>query len=246
MKISNILKIFIFIFIAAILAGTYLVLTRKPVIRIAETVRVTIPEGYNVRQIAAALEDAGLFSSEDFLAKAEIEEGFLFPDTYEFYKETTPTNVINKMKENFSDKVLSRIEKVLREKDKKLSEIIIMSSILEKEAALEKDWKIISGILWKRIDAKMPLQVDASLTYVTGKPSSDLTDGDLAMDSPYNTYKNLGLPASAISNPGLGAIEAALNPEKTSYWFYLSDKEGEIHYAKTFEEHKLNKNKYLR
>lgn len=246
MKISSILKIFLLGVAILFLLGGFWYLVRRPVQRFAETVRVTIPEGYNVRQIGVLLESAGLFNSEDFLKLAEGEEGYLFPDTYEFYKSTTPDNVIKKMKENFSGKVLSKIEKDLKEKNMKLRDIIIMSSILEEEAASEKDWKIISGILWKRIDAKMPIQVDATLTYITGKPSVGLTDRDLALESPYNTYRNLGLPAGAISNPGFGAINAALNPEKTPYWYYLSGNDGEIHYAKTFAEHKLNKNKYLR
>ena len=92
----------------------------------------------------------------------------------------------------------------------------------------------------------MPLQVDAALTYATGRSSHKLTDADLVLDDPYNTYKYKGLPVGPISNPGIGAIEAAINPTISAYLYYLSDSKGVIHYAKTFEEHKLNRTKYLR
>lgn len=125
-------------------------------------------------------------------------------------------------------------------------EIIIMASLLEKEAKTEQDRKIISGILWKRLDVGMPLQVDASLNYINGKTSAEMTQKDLNQDSPYNTYKYKGLPLTPICNPGLDAISVALNPISSPYWYYLSDKNGIIHFAKTFEEHKENKFKYLR
>lgn len=201
-----------------------------------QTVRVTIPEGFTLVQIAKRLEGFGMFPAEDFLKTASGEEGFLFPDTYEFFKESSPEAVVRKMKENFSKKVGAKISR----------DVIIMASLLEEEASSERDRKIISGILWKRIEAGLPLQVDATLTYVTGRASRELTEEDLNLSSPYNTYKILGLPLGPISNPGLQAIEAALNPEPSPYWFYLSDKNGDIHYAKNFEEHKLNKEKYLR
>ncbi len=180
----------------------------------AETVRVTIPEGYNVRQIGAALEKAGMFSSEEFVEAAKAEEGFLFPDTYEFFKHSSTSTVIRKMKENFEKKVGQEVER----------NVIIMASLLEEEAATPEDWKIISGILWKRLEAGIPLQVDA-------EPE---------------TYDYLGFPPAPISNPGLEAIRASLYPSPSPYLYYLSDRNGIIHYAKTFEEHKLNKAKYLR
>ncbi len=176
--------------------------------------RVTIPEGFNVRQIAGRLEEAGLFPAGDFAKLAQSEEGFLFPDTYEFYGHAGPEEVVLKMKENFLKKVGPEVTR----------DVIIMASLLEEEAAKTEDRKIISGILWKRLEAGMALQVDA-------EP---------------DTYDYLGFPPGPISNPGLDAIEAALNPKLSPFWYYLSDKEGNIHYAKTFEEHKQNRLKYLR
>ena len=179
-----------------------------------EIARVTIPEGYNVSQIGEALEQAGMFSASDFVKLARSEEGFLFPDTYEFYKDATPESVIAKMKDNFSKKVGAEVSR----------DVIIMASILEEEAATVKDWQLISGILWKRLRAGMPLQVDAV-------PS---------------TYESRGLPLDPISNPGLAAIDAAIRPATSPYWYYLSDQDGVIHYAETFEEHKINRVKYHR
>ncbi len=121
-----------------------------------------------------------------------------------------------------------------------------MASLLEEEAIREEDRRLISGVLWKRLEAGVALQVDAALTYVTGRASHELTGEDLKFDSAFNTYFYPGLPLGPISNPGLDAIEAALRPTASPYWFYLSDKEGNTYYSATFEEHKEKKFKYLR
>ncbi|MDP3785354.1 MAG: endolytic transglycosylase MltG [bacterium] len=201
----------------------------------AETVRVTIPEGFTVRQIAERLEAEGLFPAADFMKLASADEGFLFPDTYEFFRTTAPERVILKMKDNFSKKVGAEVSR----------DVIIMASLLEEEAKTPEDKKIVAGILWKRLESGAALRVDATLTYITGRPSRELTDGDLKINSPYNTYRYPGLPAGPISNPGLETIDSALHPAPSPYWFYLSDKDGKLHYARTFEEHKANRLKYL-
>jgi len=233
----------VFIFVGAVALSWYSAYEPNP--QIAEVVRITIPEGYNVFQVASALEDAGIFTREEFLNVAEDEEGFLFPDTYEFYRQSSPRVVLQKMKENFEEKTAFLLGPA-EEKDIPTRDVIIMASLLEEEASIEKDRKMISGVLWKRLKIGMLLQVDAALTYATGKSSHKLTDADLAGDNPYNTYKYKGLPAGPISNPGLGAIEAALNPIESPYLFYLSDSRGVTYFSKTFDEHKLNKAKYLR
>ena len=117
--------------------------------------------------------------------------------------------------------------------------------IIEKEAAGDNDRGIVSGILWNRIDAGIPLQVDAPFLYLLGKESKDLTRKDLATSSPYNTYIHKGLPPAPINNPGLAAITAAIHPESSDYFYYLHDKNGMIHFAKTYAEHKKNIQKYL-
>lgn len=121
-----------------------------------------------------------------------------------------------------------------------------MASLLEEEARTTETRKMVSGILWKRLSAGMPLQVDAVFPYIIGKNTFEITLKDLEFDSPYNTYKYKGLPPGPISNPGKDSILAAIYPTKSDYWFYLSDKNGLMHYAITFDEHKINKAKYLK
>ncbi|MEK7559885.1 MAG: endolytic transglycosylase MltG [Patescibacteria group bacterium] len=225
----------IFIFGTLILAIIFL----RPLSPTAESneITITIPEGYTVQQIGELFDEVGTFSKDDFVAAAIGEEGFLFPDTYRFFKNTTPTKAIEKMKKNFENKT----------KDLFLNrDTIIMASIIEKEVSDSKDRRIVSGILWKRIERGIGLQVDAALTYILGKRSDELTGEDLSFNSPYNTYKYRGFPAGPIANPGLDAILAALNPETSPYLFYLSDENGITRYARNFDEHKENKLQYLR
>jgi UPF0755 protein len=149
------------------------------------------------------------------------------------------------MRENFARQTQDYQEDILKSK-KSLNDIVIMASIIEEEAngSLESK-RIVSGILWKRLSLKMPLQVDAPFTYYNGKNSYTLTKEDLAQDSPYNTYINKGLPPTAIANPGIDSIRAAIAPTQTDYLYFLSDKKGNMYYAKTFAEHKQNKELYL-
>ena len=207
--------------------------------------RATVLEGWTAWQMGGYFEELGFFSREKWTESAEDKEGYLFPDTYFFLPNTGVKRVIEIMRENFNAKVsplLADIESAGRS----FEDIVVIASIIEKEASDFEDAKIISGILWKRLDAGMGLQVDAALTYVTGKSSMELTEKDLAIDSPYNTYKYRGLPPTPIGNPGLDAIKAAVYPEETLYWYYLHGRDGEPRYAVDFEEHKENKQKYLR
>jgi len=160
--------------------------------------------------------------------------------------EVEAEGVIKTMSENFDKKVIKGLGEEIVKSGRKLEELIIMASILEKEASSYEDMRMISGILWKRLEFGIGLQVDATVSYVVGKPSLELTDEDLAVDSPFNTYKYRGLPPAPIGNPGLEAIKAAITPTQTIYWYYLHDSDGEPHYAMTFEEHKRNKELYLR
>lgn len=208
--------------------------------------KVTVPEGLSNKEIASLLsKNFDNFDSKKFISLAKDKEGYLFPDTYFFELETTPEQVIEMMNANFKNKIKGVNIKIALS-GKNLHEILTMASIIEDEARTEETRKMISGILWKRIDAGMMLQVDVSFVYLLGKGSAQLSLADLQIDSPYNTYKYKGLPPGPITNPGLGAILAALEPTSNPYWFYLSDKEGNMHYAETFEGHKANKFKYLR
>ena len=208
--------------------------------------RAIVPEGMTNKEIAALLEaDLPKFDSDFFMDHARSLEGYLFPDTYFFELNYTALDVERVMKENFDQKLEPLTESINKSKHP-LRDIVVMASILEKEARTPEDMALVSGVLWKRIARGMPLQVDASLFYLLGKTSSELTQADLQVKSAYNTYRNKGLPAGPIGNPGLVAIQAAITPTESPYLYYLSDKEGAMHYARTFEEHKANKEKYLR
>jgi len=122
-----------------------------------------------------------------------------------------------------------------------------MASMIEKEVQTPEDKKMVSGILWKRITEGMPLQVDATVNYITGKHDKGVQIKDTVIDSPYNTYKYYGLPKGPISNPGMDSIQAAIYPQKSVYWYYLSaTKTGETIFSKTLEEHNLAISKYLK
>ena len=121
-----------------------------------------------------------------------------------------------------------------------------MASFIEREARTEETRKIISGILWERISLNMPLQVDVSFKYINGKTTLDLTPADLKIDSPYNSYLYTGLPPTPICNPGLDSILASLRPTKSSFLYFLSDNEGNMHYAENYKKHLQNKEIYLR
>lgn len=197
--------------------------------------KITIPEGYTAGDMAGVFSGFENFDKDKFLKMAESREGYLFPDTYFFTGKETPEEILNKLGSNFEVKA-GEVSK----------DVLIMASIIEKEARKPGDRKIISGILWKRLKKGMPLQVDAVFDYLLDKESSEITQNDLKIDSLYNTYKYKGLPPAPICNPGLDAIDAAKNPKDSPYWYYLSDKNGTTHFAKTFEEHKQNKFRYLR
>lgn len=209
-------------------------------------ITVVIPEGLNNRQIGEIFENNKLFLVEEFIKIAGKDEGFLFPDTYRFYKDATPEQVILKMKANFNIKVTDDILDEIAGQKKTLKEIITMASILEEEVKSTEDRKIVAGILWKRMSLNIALNVDSALTYVLGKTSAELTESDLKNKSLYNTYVHRGLPPTPISNPGLDAILAALHPTGTKYFYYLTGKDGTTRYAVSLEDHALNKRLYLR
>ncbi|MBP6911595.1 MAG: endolytic transglycosylase MltG [Candidatus Pacebacteria bacterium] len=207
--------------------------------------KITIPEGMNRYEMANILDNTiPSFNTTLFLELSKNDEGYLFPDTYYFFSTVSPSEVIDTVKKNFETKVES-LTADIEASGKTEKDIIIMASIIEKEARGDDDRNIVSGILWKRIRIGMPLQVDATFLYLLGKTSQQLTIVDLNTDSPYNTYTNKGLPPGPITNPGIESIKAALYPEDSPYLYYLHDRYGTIHYAKNFEEHKANKSRYL-
>lgn len=209
-------------------------------------VHVTIPEGMSNKEISVQLaKNIPSFDVAFFLEHTRTQEGFLFPDTYFFSENATAEEVEKTMIANFNKKISPWIGEI-EASGHTVRDIVIMASILEKEATTEEDKTLVSGVLWSRISKGMPLQVDATFLYLLGKKSSELTIADLQIKSTYNTYRNKGLPSGPIGNPGIVAIRAAIHPTTSPYLYYLSDDNGVMHYAKTFAEHIANKAKYLR
>ncbi len=248
--------------------------------------KVTIVEGWNLKNIAAYLEINGIAKAEDFyrlagepffLADLPVDyncqdipeelksvdfseefpflsdkpkntglEGYLFPDTYEVFSSETGESLIRKMLKNFGSKLTPEILAEVKFQEKTVFETVTMASLLEKEVREIKDKKIVAGILYKRLKAGMFLQVDASLVYSVNQAGRKLPLIDSGVCSPYNTYRFKGLPVSPIGNPGKDSLLAAVYPEPSDYWYYLSDNNGQTIFSKTLKEHNLNKAKYLK
>lgn len=221
---------------------------------------ITIPEGFNVWEIDRRLAEIGLIKAGDFFKSASIKEGFLFPDTYRLKKSQNSQEIIDelilKMKVNFD------------EKDEMVGlatwDQIVVASILEKEVQNSEDMALVAGIIYKRLDLKMPLQVDATVAYgaclngageevpphLSRQVFCDVSQVNLTkwlkIDGPYNTYMRPELPAGPIGNPGERAIQAVLYPQKSDYLYYLSARDGQTIFSKTAAEHERNRAKYLR
>ncbi|MGC8717050.1 MAG: endolytic transglycosylase MltG [bacterium] len=222
-----------------------------------EVVWVTIPEGFNSKEIAQRLESAGVVSKEAFLSALNnrIEgnypsfisppyEGFLFPDTYEFYIGMKPELVIKKFLDRFIKVLPSDFEKKALRLNLSPRETIILASLVEKEARFDYERPIIAQVLLKRLKIGMKLQCDATIQYLLDKPKERLTYDDLKIQSPYNTYLYYGLPPGAISNPGLSSIKAVINPSNTDYLYYVAKGDGHHIFSKTYKEHLLNQIRY--
>lgn len=233
-----------------IVAGTYALDRKENVFSLAyrfshgETripvAKVTIPEGYTAREAAAILaKNLPGFDADAFLALAKPDEGYLFPDTYFFSAGTPPSAVVDAMRSNF-EKRTQPLEKDIQAFGKPESDVIIIASMLEKEARQPETRRIVAGILWRRLAIGMPLQVDATFGYIFGTSTYSPSAVDMKVDSPYNTYKYKGLPPGPIGNPGAEAIEDAVTPVQTPYLYYVTDKEGNIYYAKTYAEQLAN------
>lgn len=205
---------------------------------------VTIKEGEDYRNIVDKIYDFKNvnknYTKEQLSEILKNKEGYIFPETYHF----APFASLDDMFRKIDDEFNTRIQKYNIKKED-LTKILTIASILEKEVQHKEDMKTVSGIIQNRLAKGMPLQMDSTLGYFTGKASLELTISDLQIYSPYNTYKVKGLPSGPIGNPGDIAIEAAINPNKNEYLFFLSDKDGINHYAKTYNEHLRNRRIYL-
>lgn len=212
---------------------------------------VRVQEGLRKEEVAKVMADKLDWTDqdkEDFINNTNV-EGYYFPKTYLIYKDEDPSTVTATMFDEFSKQV-SKIKKPLSKKVINEETALKIASIIQREAAGKEDMNLISGIIWNRIFNGMKLQIDATLQYAKGSEEDgwwrQVTPADKKIKSSYNTYLYAGLPPGSISNPGLAAISAAYNPQKTDYLFYLHDKNRKIHCAKTYEEHKKNIDKYLK
>lgn len=224
---------------------------------------VTIPEGFNIWEIDKRLAGFGLITEGEFARKYQPQEGQFFPDTYRFKREgETADTIAEKMKNHLNLKfedlsvVLSTL--VLRD-------TLLKASILEKEARREEDMRLVAGVIRNRLARKMPLQIDATVAYgaclrslasgnsrskASGYKDCDVSQvgvgAEIRIDGPYNSYKRVGLPPGPIANPGIGAIQAVLNPTASDYLYYLSTRDGsQMIFSKTAAEHAVNRRKYL-
>jgi UPF0755 protein len=212
----------------------------------SDLVRFTHIEGERVTELAE-LAQAQLtnFDKAAFIERALPLEGTLYPETYYIPKDFSADELIDLMVQTFTEKT-APIQQALTAHPLGVDGVLVLASILEREANSPESMKMVSGILQGRMKAGMPLQADASVEYILNKPLKELTAEDLKVDSPYNTYLNRGLPPTPIGNPGLDAITAVLEPITSDYVFYITDNEGTFHYARTYDEHLDNVELYLR
>ncbi len=206
---------------------------------------VTIKEGEDYRNIVDKIYDFKNvnknYTKEQLIDILKSKEGYLFPETYNFAPFATLENILSKIDNEFTQRVKNKYNL----SDEELKKVLTIASILEKEVPHPEDMKIVSGIIQNRLKKNMPLQMDSTLGYFTGKASLELTRDDLRLESSFNTYKVKGLPSGPIGNPGEVSIEAAISPDKNDYLFFLSDKNGINHYAKIYAEHLKNRRVYL-
>lgn len=232
-----------------------------------ETFRFTIPEGYTIEKIADKLAAEGLIDKTAFLqaaasadarqwsaAAADVPddpellhplEGYLFPETYEMEAGSTETDILRRLLAELDrklDELPDGWHDVLDERGMTLHELLTIASLIEREVVVEEERPIVAGVIYNRLEKGMPLQIDATVQYALGEQKERLLEEDLKIDSPYNTYQIPALPPGPIASPSLSSIRAALEPEETEYFYYVTKKDGSnTHlFARTFDEHQRN------
>lgn len=248
--------------------GTYLVSPTATSLQMMEmfqkgpeidgNMKLTIPEGFTVEKIAARLEEKGTCTAQEFIdevqngdfqyeflkdlpTSAERKyrlEGYLFPDTYFLTKDITPHEIIDKMLTRFGQELTDDRRKAITESGFTLDEIVTIASIIDAEIQVPEERKRASGVIRNRLAAEMPLQMDATVNYANGVVKEDVLLTDLEVDSPYNTYKNTGLPIGPIGNPGADALSAAIYPEENNYLYYVVEAKGQGNhiFTETYDE----------
>ncbi|HVG26742.1 MAG TPA: endolytic transglycosylase MltG [Acidobacteriaceae bacterium] len=216
------------------------------------TVSLVVPEGYNIFDIAAAVQAAGLGSKERFLAaerqhveliaewspKAASLEGFLFPDTYRFSRHATPVQMLEAMVKRFGQ-VADRVGMAPSEAER----AVTLASLVEREVHVNGERATVAGVFENRLRAGMPLQTDPAVIYASmlrGTWTGTIHQSELHSDSPYNTYTHPGLPPGPICNPGTAALEAAIHPTRTDFLYFVANPDGSTHFARELAEHQAN------
>ena len=216
------------------------------------TVAVVIPEGYDLFEVAAAVQAAGLASQTEFLAAAAANtglirqwnphpvslEGYLFPDTYRFSRHATPATMLGAMTRRFGQVALR-----LGLAGPELPAAVTMASLVEREVHVDAERPVVAGVFENRLRLGMPLQTDPAVVYASmlrGTWTGVIHQSELHSDSPYNTYVHAGLPPGPICNPGVAALRAALHPQRTDYLYFVANADGSTHFAATLKEHSAN------
>lgn len=230
-----------------------------------DTIKVTIPEGYEVKDIAAVLEKSGLVDKNEFIETAnkgnfDYEflkslperqmrlEGYLFPDTYEFSRNATSEQIITKMLDRFDEVFNDYMRKKASVMNLTIDKVVTMASIIEREAKAAEERPMVAAVFYNRLKIKKRLESCATIQYALGERKENLLYKDLEIDSPYNTYKNNGLPVGPIANPGKASLEAALNPANVNYlYFVLKDATSGTHaFSTNYDQFLRDKQKYYK
>lgn len=231
----------------------------------AETITFTIPEGYTAKQVAGKLADAShqnaavfleLMNSGSGLKDVDVLgipqektlrhrlEGYMFPETYELPKDSTPQQMVEAMLAQLEKRLdtIPNWREKLKERGLNLHQLLTVASLVEREVVVDKERPLVAGVIYNRLKKGQKLEIDATVQYLLDQQKERLLFKDLEIDSPYNTYKNAGLPPGPICNPGLPSIQAALAPEASDYYYYVTKKDGskEHLFAKTYKEHLAN------
>lgn len=218
--------------------------------------QITIPEGYTVEQIANLIQERQLGNASKFKTAAQNStpfsymvnsnpnvvyksEGYIFPNTYRIAKGAGEDQLLNMMVSQFDKQFTDSMRGRASAIGLSINDVIILASLVEKEAQLERDRPIIAGVFLNRLKQGMPLQSCATIQYILGYPKPELSVQDTEISSPYNTYQHMGLPPGPIANPGIAAINAVLYPKETDFVYFVADKQGAHHFSKTYEEHLL-------
>ena len=188
---------------------------------------------------------SGIFSFLSSKPEYVSLEGYLFPDTYRFFEGATAEEIVVKMLTNFGNKLTPEMRLAMEQQNKSVYDMVRLASVVEREVRTDPDRAMVADLFSRRLQAAIPLQADSTVNYITGKNDPGVLNTDRQVDSLWNTYKYPGLPLSPICNPGVEALQSAVYPQVNTYWYFLTDAEGTVYYAKTNDEHNANRAKYL-